>query len=256
MKRKYSILKRMMSSEGQSHQTTFFKWKLSKMKTYILYALIFFSVTFIYYHFSLKTHAPYDDAEVIHNCDYYQKRMYGLVLLTQLVHDAFEKHGIPHFLLYGSLWGPLRGFNGPLPWDYDVDFATMYEINIDQKVKSAMKDLQKVGVKSRARPVSGSYVFKLATNEVGPQLDLFVFTKSWFGLARRVGLETYVFALHYYLHHSFPYKFAHGELPKVSFAGRTFQQPKGGIEIMKYLYRYNWNEVRMPKHFNCTIKYE
>jgi len=31
--------------------------------------------------------------------------------------------GIEHWLMYGSLWGPLRGIPGPLPWDHDVDIG-------------------------------------------------------------------------------------------------------------------------------------
>ena len=31
--------------------------------------------------------------------------------------------GIEHWLIYGSLWSPLRGIPGPLPWDHDVDFG-------------------------------------------------------------------------------------------------------------------------------------
>jgi len=50
-------------------------------------------------------------------------------LRTPLLDLAFKMHSIlnsmeiEHWLMYGSLWGPLRGIPGPLPWDYNVDIG-------------------------------------------------------------------------------------------------------------------------------------
>ena len=47
-------------------------------------------------------------------------RLIELAHKTHLVLDSME---VDHWLMYGSLWGPLRGIPGPLPWDDDVDIG-------------------------------------------------------------------------------------------------------------------------------------
>ena len=47
----------------------------------------------------------------------------GLIELAHKTHLVLDSMGVDHWLMYGSLWGPLRGIPGPLPWDDDVDIG-------------------------------------------------------------------------------------------------------------------------------------
>ena len=46
-----------------------------------------------------------------------------LIELAHKTHLVLDSMGVDHWLMYGSLWGPLRGIPGPLPWDDDVDIG-------------------------------------------------------------------------------------------------------------------------------------
>ena len=43
--------------------------------------------------------------------------------LAYKIHLILGELGVEHWLMYGSLWGPLRGIQEPLPWDFDVDYG-------------------------------------------------------------------------------------------------------------------------------------
>ena len=75
-------------------------------------------------------------------------------------------------------------------------------------------------------------------------VDLFAFYNDK-GTMRRRGLESWFFALNYRTYHSFPAWVVEPDLPQVKFGFFNISIPKGGIEIMKHLYPYNWwKEVR------------
>ena len=238
-------------------------WKIQTIKKYIA-LMVLLTVFFLYIRVSINSFQVYDQiGRTAHDCEYFQRRMYKIVSLTQTVHDILEKNSLSHFLLYGSIWGPLRGFNGPLPWDYDVDFGAFETSQTDEQFEKVTADLDKVGICTTKYFKTGKYDFRFKNyNQLGPDdhppvVDIFLMKKSWFGLARRTGIEAVVLAYHYYLHHTIPYRLLDKDLPKVKFAGRYIQTPKGGIEVMKYLYRDNWKEIKKPSYFNCSqIKYE
>ena len=61
----------------------------------------------------------------------------------------------------------------------------------------------------------------------------------------RTGIESWAFALNYRIYHSFPAWLVEPELPHVKFGFFNISIPKGGIEILKHLYPFNWwKEVR------------
>ena len=174
-----------------------------------------------------------------------------LLKLSNVVQDVFKKHDAPIFLMYGSIWGALRGYNGPLPWDYDIDVAALTTDYESNTMDAIAEDLIHYNITTENQMnQSGSYKFIISTYNI----DMFFFKKSWFGLARRVGWEPMLLPLHYYYIHSFPYYLVENarQLPTVKFGDRDVRVPRGGIEIMKYLYRDSWQKAIPPKGFNCS----
>ena len=231
----------------------------SKVKCCCIISVLFLTILYIYCYKCIY-YKPFYEAinSATHDCKFFQNRMLTLSRLTNIVHDTLDKNNIMHFILYGSIWGPLRGYKGPLPWDYDVDLGTLETGSTKANLDAVRKEVRKFGIASKECPESGLIKFyyeQINCNSDCPSLDLFVFKKTWFGLVRRTGYEPWLLAVHYYFHHTFPYKLISNNLPKVPFAGRKIQTPRGGIEIMKWLYRYNWRENRKPQKFNCSITY-
>ena len=75
-------------------------------------------------------------------------------------------------------------------------------------------------------------------------VDLFAFYNHG-GTMTRTGIESWAFALNYRIYHSFPAWLVEPELPQVKFGFFNISIPKGGIEILKHLYPFNWwKEVR------------
>lgn len=66
------------------------------------------------------------------------------------------------------------------------------------------------------------------------------------GLMERVGIEAYVFFVNYRKMHAFPSQLVAMPLPKVLFAGVLMPVPKGGLEIQKYHYPYDWWKESKP----------
>ena len=220
-----------------------------------IFAFIFFVLCY-YITESLKSHAAYVREPFTKDCRHVQQNLKKLNTLAQLVHDALEEKRFSHFLTYGSIWGPLRGYKGPLPWDNDVDFGTVITESTFCNIAPLLALLQDRGVAHQNHIESAGLVRFCYANETHAgrkTVDLFLYQPTAFGLARRVGYEFWLLTLHYYLHHSFPFRFVKGDLEKVEFAGRRIQIPRDGIEIMKYLYRYDWWTVKKPKNYNCTI---
>ena len=221
-------------------------------------AFVFFCccVGYIYVTECLKSHAGWEDETFTKHCNDLHGSLKKLENLSQTVHDALEEAKISHFLMYGSIWGVLRGFKGPLPWDFDVDFGTILTDSTSCNIAKVTESLEKKGIAHfNFMKDSGLVKFFYANEEKEPgrkTIDLFFYQPTQFGFVRRVGYEVWLFALHYYVHHTFPYRLVEGELEAVEFAGRRIKIPRDGIEIMKYLYRYNWWTTRTPKNYNCT----
>ena len=215
--------------------------------------LILFILAYVY--FSILHHARwYQETYTgsVYTCEDVIKNRKKLIWLSNTVHDILNRHDLPTFLIYGSIWGALRGYKGPLMWDYDVDIAALMTDFTTNKMESIIADLQLSNI-STNNQIDQSGLFKFKHNS-GCLVELYFFKKSWFGQARRVGWEVYLLQIHYYYIHSFPFILVENvrQLPRVQFGDRDGHVPRGGIEIMKYLYRNTWKIEFKPKGYNCS----
>ena len=195
----------------------------------------------------------------LQNGAYYANRMWGSVIscqnseleidqlleITYKVHKILDDMKIRHWLMYGSIWGAHR-IGKPLPWDNDVDIGFDGEGRFaDMTLSEFLIPFMAAGLK-----VSSKWMLKGAVviHKEGLRLsvDLFAFYNHGGTMTRR-GIEAWLFALNYRIYHSFPAWLVEPELPQVKFGFFNISIPKGGIEILKHLYRYNWwKEVRPP----------
>ena len=150
---------------------------------------------------------------------------------------------IRHWLMYGSIWGAYR-IGKPLPWDNDVD------IGFDGEGRFANMTLSEFLIPFTAEglKVSNKWIQSgtIVIHKEGLSLsvDLFAFYNHGGTMTRR-GIEAWIFFLNYRMYHSFPARLVEPELPQMKFGFFNISIPKGGIEILKHLYPYNWwKEVR------------
>lgn len=161
-----------------------------------------------------------------------------LVHLTKDVHEILNELNLTDFLLYGSHWGAIR-VGGPLPWDDDVDMGIVadknYRLLTDEEFVNEFA--------SRGMEVTNNIAQKTSikiTRGVA-NVDVIMF-QDYNGLMKRKGWEPFLIPVHYRLHHSFPAWVVKTPptLPTMQFGMFNMSVPRGGREIMKYLYRYNW----------------
>ena len=181
-------------------------------------------------------------------CNNSKEEIDRLVQLTYKVHAVLESMGIDCWLMYGSLWGPLRGIEGPLPWDDDVDLAIKGEDNFSQlNFEEFEAKFTSAGLLIENRLRLHSRV-TVSEKGVWPFLDLFVFY-DYKGMMKRPGIEPWIEPIHFQLYHSFPSRLIERPLPKVKFGFFFISVPRNGIEIMKHLYPKSWWKVEKP--VNC-----
>ena len=163
-----------------------------------------------------------------------------LIQHAHQTHLILDSMGIEHWLMYGSLWGPLRGIPGPLPWDHDVDFG----INGNRKFSKIPLEEFKArfaaagfGIEDRLESTSS---FRISGD-----VELYVFFE-YRGTMMRAGFEPWIFYINYRLYHSFPARLVEQPLPKVEFGSLNISVPREGLEIMKHLYPFNWWKVVKP----------
>ena len=168
----------------------------------------------------------------------------GLIELAHKTHLVLDSMGVDHWLMYGSLWGPLRGIPGPLPWDHDVD------IGIDGNGNFKKIPLEKFKAKFEAAGLGLIDKLQesryLSVKGYGESAGLFLYY-NYRGTMMRSGYESWIFFIHYRFRHSFPAKLLQHPMPKVKFGSFNISVPRGGIEIMKHLYPTNWWKVVKPK---------
>ena len=167
-----------------------------------------------------------------------------LIELAHKTHLVLDSMGVDHWLMYGSLWGPLRGIPGPLPWDDDVDIGM--DGNGDFKkipLEEFKAKFEAVGLVLIDKLQESRY---LAVKGYGESIGLFLYY-NYRGTMMRSGYESWLFYIHYRFRHSFPAKLLQHPLPKVKFGSFNISVPRGGIEIMKHLYPTNWWKVVKPK---------
>lgn len=199
----------------------------------------------IYVHVNLQNYAYYTNrfwAPVV-ACQNSDLEMEELLDLAYKVHKILDDMKIRHWLMYGSIWGAFR-IGQPLPWDNDVDIGFEGEGRFaEMTLTEFLAPFKTAGFKVVNKwTQSGTIV--IHNEGLRLSLDLFAFYNDG-GTMRRTGLESWFFAINYRTYHSFPAKLVEAELPQVKFGFFNISIPKGGIEIMKHLYPYNWwKEVR------------
>lgn len=160
-----------------------------------------------------------------------------MLKLTYDIHIILKELGITHFLMYGSLWGALR-LNRPLPWDDDVDLGMIEDGKFASlSIKEFERKFQEKGIRitDNLRQKS-SYKFERDKGAV----DLMIYYEygDWM---KRQGWEPWILSVHYNLHHTFPKLVINNKpLPERKFGWFNMPVPQYGIEIMKYMYRYDW----------------
>ena len=173
-----------------------------------------------------------------------------LVFLTKDVHYILNALNLTDFLLYGSHWGALR-VGGPLPWDDDVDLGIIgdenYQLLGEEKFISEFTSRGMTVTNNMAQKTSLKITRGIAN------VDVIVFF-DYNGLMKRKGWEPFLIPVHYRLHHSFPTWVVKTPpaLPTMQFGNFNMSVPRGGREIMKYLYRYNWWQDYDPEG-DCDI---
>ena len=190
---------------------------------------------------------------------YYTNRMWGsavscqnseleigqLLEITYKVHRILDNMTIRHWLMYGSIWGA-HGIGKPLPWDNDVDIGFDGEGRCaDMTLSEFLAPFMAAGLK-----VSNKWMLKgaIVIHKEGLRLTVDLFACHYGSTMTRRGIEAWFFALNYRMYHSFPARLVEPELPQVKFGFFNISIPKGGIEILKHLYRYNWwKELRPPR---------
>ena len=199
----------------------------------------------MYVYINLQSFAYYTDrmwAPVV-SCQHSESEMNQLLEVTYKVHKILDNMRIHHWLMYGSIWGAHR-IGKPLPWDNDVDIGFDGEGRFaDMTLSEFLAPFMAAGLKVSNKWIqSGTIV--IYREGLWLSVDLFAFYNHRGTMTRR-GIEAWFFALNYRMYHSFPAWLVEPELPQVKFGLFNISIPKGGIEILKHLYPYNWwKEVR------------
>ncbi|XP_078378306.1 uncharacterized protein LOC144661421 isoform X3 [Oculina patagonica] len=210
---------------------------------------VLFIVIVVFLHINLVTPGRYTGNKpwgLAPKCKNSEEEIEQLVQLTYKVHSILERMGVESWLMYGSIWGPLRGIEGPLPWDDDVDLAINGEGKFSETTFEDFKALfVALGLSVESRLWQSSLIVVSEKDRPWPTLDLFVFY-DYNGMMGRPGVESRLMPINYKLYHTFPSILVEPPLPKVKFGFFNISVPRNGMEIMKHLYPYNWWKVVKP----------
>ncbi|KNC86844.1 hypothetical protein SARC_01037 [Sphaeroforma arctica JP610] len=175
------------------------------------------------------------------------EKLRGLVDLGERISAAFFDLGINVFLDYGSLLGAMR-YNGPLPWDRDIDVGILLNQMEDKGVRIDMVLLSfsQHGLTEFYYDYWGG--FFRADGDYAAAADVMLW-KDYFdtGYLKRCGWEAFVAPVAYSLFHNFPKKMVEPPfgLPEVRFGNGTFNTPHDPLEFLKFRYLENWyTEIR------------
>lgn len=211
----------------------------------VVHFVVLLAVAGIYVHVNLQSFAYYTNRwwKPVVACRSSDDEMSQLLDLAFEVHKILDSMMVRHWLMYGSIWGAHR-IGRPLPWDNDVDIGFAGEgVFADMTLSEFFAPFKAAGLEVQNKwTQSGTIV--ISKPGLWLSVDLFAFYNDR-GTMRRRGLESWFFALNYRIYHSFPAWVVEPELPQAKFGFFNISVPKGGIEIMKHLYPYNWwKEVR------------
>ena len=141
-----------------------------------------------------------------------------------------------------SLWGALR-YKAPLPWDTDLDLGVSRK-DLQHLPRAKLKEaLASKGMTTHYSSWGGFYRVTYGN----ARADLMVFDAfANNGYMERVGVESYLFFINYKKMHAFPAELIKKPLPTMLFAGISMPVPRGGLEIQKYHYPYDWWKESRP----------
>ena len=172
-------------------------------------------------------------------------RMEQLLNLSYKVHQVLDKLGVEHWLMYGSLLGALRGHT-PLAWDDDADIDLDGDGTLKTLSKTAViEKLESVGAKRLDDCWSRDGLITIHDANSEFSVDLVVFNRSGKWMKRR-GWATWLLYFQYDNFHTFPAKLIEHPLPKIQFGFFNISAPRGGKEILKYIYPTDWWKVVKP----------
>ena len=206
-------------------------------------------VSTIYFLISTQTYARYTGRHPFNptmKCrNLTELQMDQLLNLSYKVHQVLDELGVEHWLMYGSLLGALRG-HAPLAWDDDADIGLDGDGTLKTLSKFAFfEKLKSVGAK-RLNDFwcrDGLITIHDANSEFS--VDLVVFNRSGKWMNRR-GWATWLLYFQYDNFHTFPAKLIEHPLPKIQFGFFNISAPRGGKEILKYIYPTDWWKVVKP----------
>ena len=201
---------------------------------------------FFYIKLNVDTHNTHelDSAQTpIFPCERKPEEAKALQELFQDVCEVLNELHVQYFLMYGSIWGALRS-KGPLPWDYDIDLGVYGDEEFSKIPREKfVKAFQKRGIHVSDKMYQAS-VFYLRRGKFA-QVDLDVFF-NYNGWMQRAGWIPWVLYYNYKTYHTFPAAMLEEPLPTMKFFDVQMPVPRGGKEILKYLYPKDWETPFTP----------
>lgn len=226
-----------------SRRPNMLKLKTKTTRAVVLLVVLSFVYVFLStFESSYYTNTPWNPVK---KCLNTKEEIQQLVNLTFRAHRLLDEMQIKHWLMYGSIFGARR-IQEPLPWDNDADIGfdgngRFSEITFEELFNRFKRE----GLKLHNKWIqSGSFV--VSHNGWPLTVDLFAFYDHS-GLMKRTGLESWLWFINHRIYHTFPTWVAKGALPTVRFGFFNISIPRGGDEILKYLYRFNWWKEVRPK---------
>jgi len=167
-----------------------------------------------------------------------------LMNITNQVSQILDEMHIVHWLFYGTLW-EMRRLKYPLMSGNSVDIGILanraFTDKTWRKILAPFKSAGFIVSGNKERLfIKGSMNFRR-----NPFKDLVVKVYTFYncnGIVQRTGLWSWLFFINYKKYHSFPSSFLAPALPKVRFGRVDIPVPRGGLEILRYIYPTNWNE--------------
>ena len=214
--------------------------KISVLTTYFLIQLVFLIKLNVDTH---NTHELDSAQSPVFPCQRTPKEAKALRELFYDVREALNELKVRYFLMYGSIWGAYRS-RGPLPWDYDIDLGVYGDETFSNIPRETFaKAFQKRGIRVNDKMHQAS-VFYLSRGKFA-QVDLDVFF-NYNGWMQRTGWVSWVLYYNYKSYHTFPASMLQQPLPTMQFYDVQVQVPRGGKEILKYLYPHDWERPFTP----------
>lgn len=167
-----------------------------------------------------------------------------LINMTDEVRQIFDQMRIVHWLFYGSLW-EIRRLKFPLMWGGSVDIGVLVNRAFTNKTWGEfLAPFEAAGLIVSGNKeqlfTKGSMNFRR-----NPFQDLSIKVYSFYnsnGVVQRMGLQSWLFFINYKKYHTFPSSFLEPALPRVRFGTLDIHVPRGGLEILRYIYPTHWND--------------